>query len=159
MVNYQNGRIYKLCSDVDDKIYIGSTTIKLCQRFSDHKTLSKKVNSKVYKHFKKIHWENVRIILLEKYPCESKEELLMRERFWQEKLKPKLNTNNAITTKNEVREQSKKRNQKYYKKHKDEDDFKKRNHLKVKKYYESHKEQINARRRQRKLEKKQQDDV
>ena len=87
MVNYQNGRIYKLVNDIDDKIYVGSTTTSLSQRKSAHVTLSrKKTNRAVYKHFNDIGWNRVSIILIEKYSCEDKEELLKRERYWIEKI-------------------------------------------------------------------------
>ena len=38
MVNYSLGKIYKIVSDLTDKIYIGSTCLeKLCMRLSKHK--------------------------------------------------------------------------------------------------------------------------
>ena len=41
MCDYENGKIYKIVNDVDDDIYIGSTTQPLCKRFGDHKAMSK----------------------------------------------------------------------------------------------------------------------
>jgi predicted GIY-YIG superfamily endonuclease len=38
MPNYQNGKIYKICSSLTDKIYIGSTTNYLVRRMSDHRS-------------------------------------------------------------------------------------------------------------------------
>jgi hypothetical protein len=37
MPDYENGKIYKLVNEVDDEIYIGSTTVRLCNRKSKHK--------------------------------------------------------------------------------------------------------------------------
>ena len=36
MVNYSNGKIYKIVSNNTDKIYIGSTTVKLAVRKARH---------------------------------------------------------------------------------------------------------------------------
>ena len=63
MPNYQNGKVYKIINPQNEVIYIGSTVEKLCRRFSKHK-----------------HRDNGnKIILLENYPCNSKEELCMKE--------------------------------------------------------------------------------
>ena len=37
MVNYQNGKIYKIISSCTDKINIGSTTVKLSVRLARHR--------------------------------------------------------------------------------------------------------------------------
>ena len=37
MVNYQNGKIYKIINENNEIIYIGSTSQKLCKRYSYHK--------------------------------------------------------------------------------------------------------------------------
>ena len=37
MVNYQNGKIYKIIDYTNDNIYIGSTCEKLCRRIQKHK--------------------------------------------------------------------------------------------------------------------------
>jgi len=64
MVNYQNGKVYKIINENNEIIYIGSTAEeKLCKRYA--------------KHYLKA--PNNKIILIENYPCNSKEELLMRE--------------------------------------------------------------------------------
>lgn len=63
MINYGNGKIYKIINESGDTIYIGSTTQKLCQRYQLHKYKSK----------------NNKIILIENYACNSKEELLRKE--------------------------------------------------------------------------------
>ncbi len=38
MPNYQSGKIYKIVNDIDDRIYIGSTTYPLHKRLYKHKT-------------------------------------------------------------------------------------------------------------------------
>ena len=94
MVNYADGKIYKLVNNVDDKIYIGSTCGTLRLRKSKHKSELKNKkypNRNVYKHLKEVGWENVEIILIENYECKCKDELHARERYWIDELKPELN--------------------------------------------------------------------
>jgi len=91
---YSNGKIYKLVNNVDDEIYVGSTCLPFAKRFYWHKTSAKRYpERKVYKHLNAIGWENVKIILIETFPCESKAELEKRERYCFDELKPTLNAN------------------------------------------------------------------
>ena len=81
-------------NNVDDEIYIGSTCLPFPKRLYWHKLHAKRnIERKVYKHLNAIGWENVKIILIETFPCESKAELEKRERFWFDELKPTLNSN------------------------------------------------------------------
>ena len=82
MPNYQNSKIYKLVCDNPDLIYIGSTVQMLCNRLSSHHQYYKK--NKNISSTKLFEFGNVKIILLEKIPCECKEELLKRERYYLE---------------------------------------------------------------------------
>ena len=77
MSNYQNGKIYKLWSPQgeEDEIYIGSTTNALYKRKNQHKKKSNYCNSKIL--FEK--YNDVRIELIEEYPCNSKAELEKKE--------------------------------------------------------------------------------
>ena len=94
MARYQNGMIYKLVNDVDDQFYVGSTCMPLAKRKSNHKVDAKKhPNQRLYKHLNEIGWDCVKIILIEKWPCEDKYELEKRERYHIEELKPSLNKN------------------------------------------------------------------
>ena len=105
---YQRGKIYKLVNNVDDNIYIGSSTNELYKRKNQHKYKSLTFPERnVYKHFNNIGWENVEIILIENYPCISKNELHARERHWIELLKPKLNQVIPTRTDKEYREDNK----------------------------------------------------
>ena len=86
-MNYKNGKIYKIESHLGDKIYIGSTTKQyLSQRFfahrSDFKTWlngkrPRRVNSFIL--FEEYGTENCEIVLIESFPCNSKDELHSRE--------------------------------------------------------------------------------
>ena len=89
MPNYANGKIYKLVSNHTDDIYIGSSTQSLAVRKAEHVKHYKRYLDEKFAFitsFEIIKHGDVDIILLENYPCESKEELHSRERHWIEKL-------------------------------------------------------------------------
>ena len=73
MPDYKQGKIYKLWSPQGEEIYIGSTTQSLAKRKSGHKEMN--CCSKLL--FEK--YDDVRIELIEQYPCENKMELNRRE--------------------------------------------------------------------------------
>ena len=81
MHDYQKGKIYKLVSDHTDQIYIGSTIQSLCQRLGGHKRDFKRETLRCMSK-KLIQLGDVKIILIENYPCNSKEELLKHERHY-----------------------------------------------------------------------------
>ena len=72
--NFQNGKIYSICSHQTDKIYIGSTTRPLNIRFIGHKQNSNPCSSSDIMKF-----EDAYIQLIEYYPCANKTELNRRE--------------------------------------------------------------------------------
>ena len=76
---YKNGKIYKLVSDNTNNIYIGSTCNKLCKRLYHHRWDAKNHQISSSKLF---IYDDIKIILIEDYPCERKEQLLSRERYW-----------------------------------------------------------------------------
>jgi len=78
MADYSLGKIYKLVSDKTDKIYVGSCVISLNRRFSKHKCNTKKKCSS-RKLF--VDGATVSIKLIEDFPCETKNELKIRERY------------------------------------------------------------------------------
>ncbi|MDR3550289.1 MAG: GIY-YIG nuclease family protein [Candidatus Babeliales bacterium] len=88
-VNYQNGKVYKIVSNQTDKVYVGSTTQSLARRKSKHMSNFKMWKSGHYKNitsFEIIKLGDCQVILIENYPCNSKEELESRERYWIESL-------------------------------------------------------------------------
>ena len=89
MVNYANGKIYKIVCNITGKIYIGSTTLSLSQRLVQHRTDYngwKNGKRKFVTSFGIIENGNYDIVLLEEFPCENKEQLYQRERFYIESL-------------------------------------------------------------------------
>jgi hypothetical protein len=90
MNRYQNSKIYKIYSDLGDKVYIGCTTKQyLSQRMAKHKydfTYYKKKREDtgfafVYSYllFDEYGVDNCKIELLETYPCNSIDEIRKRE--------------------------------------------------------------------------------
>ncbi len=90
-INYENGKIYKLVNNCDECFYVGSTTQILHRRLGYHKVAAKKrPECSLYFHLNNIGWKNVKIILIEYYPCKNKEELDAREYYYKQKLDPHL---------------------------------------------------------------------
>lgn len=76
---YNAGKIYKLVC-TDGHYYIGSTITALNYRLNNHKQSSKKeLERPVYKYINTIGWDKVAIEILEKYSCNSREELLKKK--------------------------------------------------------------------------------
>ena len=159
-MDYKNGKIYKIVSDNTDKIYIGSTCSPLAKRLYEHKANYKawkvgKPNNGHVTSYNILELENVDIILLENYPCNDKNELYARERYWIEQNKA-IVVNKAIPTRTmrEYCKDNKEKIQKYTKEynviHKNEKkvynrlynlDNKLNISIQKKEYYQKHKEE------------------
>jgi hypothetical protein len=161
MVNYQKGKIYKLVGS--GLTYYGSTVQSLCERKAQHKKLN--CSSKIL--FEK---GDVDIVLVEAFPCNNKEELHSRERWyiennecinlmvpmrtqkeWREQNKEKLQEDKKKwyqNNKEKNREQNKENNKKWMKENKD-----KFNELR-KNWREKNRDKINEKRRLNRLYKK-----
>ena len=92
MVNldfYKNGKIYKIVCNKTGLIYVGSTCKKLCQRLAGHREKYRAYLKGMYTYvtsFKILENDDYDIILLELFPCDSKEQLTARERFYIESM-------------------------------------------------------------------------
>jgi len=140
MPDYQLGKIYKIVDNTNNNVYIGSTCKILKQRLSGHVS--------VYKHYLKgknnyvtsfdiLENNDYEILLVESFPCDYKDELLARERYWTNKIDC-INKNKNQGLINEIGrgEYNKQFNKQYYVEHQD--------HLKEKEkqYRKDHHEQI-----------------
>ena len=80
---YSNSIIYKICSNLSDKYYIGSTFKRIEQRLKEHITSYKAYltnNDKTYlSSYKILQHSDYYIELLELYPCNNMRELHCRE--------------------------------------------------------------------------------
>ena len=93
-VDYQEGKIYKIYNTINDDIYVGSTTQKLCERMRHHRcsvNYGRYINYNIYKAFREHGVENFYIELIEKCPCHDKEELRKKEGEYIRELRPSLN--------------------------------------------------------------------
>jgi len=134
MVNYNNGKIYKIINENNEIIYIGSTVQTLYKRWSKHN------------HKSPIN----KIILIENYSCNSQEELCKREQEVIDKHSDLLNQIRAYTSEEdlkqyhkEYREKNKEQNKQYRKEYIEinKEKIKEKN----KEYYENNKDKINER--------------
>ena len=129
-MDYKNGKIYKLINDELGLTYYGSTTTTLTKRLCGHKSKSNKCKSKL------LFTEGaVEIFLVEEFPCENKDQLNQRERFYIE--------NNACVNKKipgrtlkEYREANKEAIKEQSK------EYREANKEAIKEYYEANKEVI-----------------
>ena len=84
MVNYQDGKIYKLVCNVTNLVYIGSTCEpQLARRLAGHVGNYKKWRNGKYNFvtsFKVLEGDNYDIILIKNVKCNNKEELHAEER-------------------------------------------------------------------------------
>ena len=86
MPNYNCGKIYKIINDkLPDLIYIGSTVQALSNRLCEHRKNAK--NNEINLTSKQLFKiGKPKIILIENFSCDSKEELLKRERYYIESI-------------------------------------------------------------------------
>ena len=81
MPNYENTKIYKLWTHLNDDVYIGSTTLTLAQRLAKHKSTAKKT-TKGASCSSSVLFENdckVMIELIEEFSCENRMMACKRE--------------------------------------------------------------------------------
>ena len=145
MPNYKDGKIYKIYNDENDLVYYGSSVQPLYKRLYAHKQDAKQ-KYQCKSHNLDVDIEKCKIVLVENYSCNSKEELHARERFYIENNKC-VNKSIPCRTKKEWQEDNKeeiaKKNKKRYEDNKEElkQYFKKR--------YEDNKEEINNKKKEK----------
>jgi len=148
MPDYQKGKIYKLWSPqgTEDEVYIGSTCNDLRYRKYGHKQKSSVCQSKIL--FEK--YDDVRIELIEDYPCNNRAELNKREGHYIRENNC-LNKNIPDRTKKEWTEINKEKlteyNREYYKNNKEklaehQREYYKNNKEKAREYQLNNKEKI-----------------
>ena len=95
MSDYSQGKIYKLyIPGIDEVCYIGSTITSLSERFDNHKYQANNINQKKTGAAPLFEEGNeVVISLIEEYPCQTKQELEARERYWIEQYPDCVNKN------------------------------------------------------------------
>ena len=162
MPNYKNGKVYKIVCNTTGKVYIGSTTVLLCKRLAEHVN---KYKRGVYTSSKEIlDGGNYSIVLIENVECETKEQLLRRERYYIEsiecvnKYRPIVSVEEAKAKHKEYHKEYRENN-KEIKKDKDKERYesnKAKHKERSKEYYNDNKEVIIEKIKERRLKQKQQ---
>jgi len=117
MPNYQNGKIYKICSHNTNEIYIGSTCQSINKRMSNHRydyNKHLKGGKKETTSYEILKHKDAYIELIELYPCNNSKELSKREGYFIKTLKS-INRCVAGQTKKEYYEKNKIKIDKYQK--------------------------------------------
>lgn len=93
--NYEQGKIYRLVATGTDMIYIGSTCEPLAKRLYNHNWCVTHPDSQKQTMACKLYEDGrtVAIELIEAFPCETREQLLARERHWLEATPTAINRN------------------------------------------------------------------
>ena len=108
VVNYENGKIYKIVSPHTDEVYIGSTAINLRQRWAIHNyhcrtCYNNCVGDKI------ISYGDADIQLIENYPCENARQLRQREDYWISNTPNTINRNRAYLSPEERKQKARER--------------------------------------------------
>ena len=154
---YSEGKIYKIHCNLTGEDYYGSTTYTLQVRINCHKSTSKKPLKQQCKSKQIIDRGDFQIELVENYPCETKRELQVRERYYIDNF-PNINHVVPTRTQQEYKEHHKEKykeyNSKYEKEHRQElndirkekyktnEDYRQKGIERVSQYYQENKEKV-----------------
>ena len=125
MIDYGNGKIYKIWHEDTDMVYYGSTAMELSVRMSIHRAMYKRFNPELppskynpqcssHVLFDMFGPFECKMDLIEDYPCKSDEELRMREQFYLDNNEC-INKNKAYVSPEQRKEQWRLRAAEYYK--------------------------------------------
>jgi len=145
---YENGKIYRIVGNVQNsKCYIGSTVQPLSKRMGGHRALYRSFQNGIgnkcmsYELFDEYGIDTCEIVLIENFPCETKDELHKRERYWIETMEC-VNKVVPTRTKKEYDKEYRKENREYIAEYKKE--YRQENKEVIadyqKEYYEKNKE-------------------
>ena len=117
-MKFNNAQIYRITNNNDDMVYIGSTCLPLKKRFYNHRKefhAKKGQNRRLFQHAAKYGWDEFHIFTIEKFPCDSKEELREREEYHRKQVPPEicLNMCRAFVTVAEIKQGNKDSRQKH----------------------------------------------
>lgn len=75
MPDYSKGKIYKIVNTVNEKVYIGSTTLTLAQSMTNHRMGAKTKDTKLYKAMRRHGVANFKIELIKSVSCSDRANL------------------------------------------------------------------------------------
>lgn len=121
MVNYENGKIYKLYSPSRNIVYFGSTaepylSRRLQAHLGNYRMYKNNNNNKRYTSFDVLECDDYKIELVEEIKCSNVEQLRERERFYIEN-NDCVNKQIPNRSKKEFCKEWNKNNQEYFKKY------------------------------------------
>ena len=140
MNEYNNGKIYKIINNIDDIVYIGSTTQTLKRRYSSHKCSYLSYMRGIHKYYTAFSIfdkgiNNCKIELIENFPCDNRAELEYREKYYIKQFNC-INKNIPGRTKKEYNDDNKEHIKEHTKKYRED------NKEHIKKYREDNYEKI-----------------
>jgi hypothetical protein len=143
-VDYSKGKIYQIVDYTNDNVYVGSTCEPtLARRLANHVNNYKAYlngDKKYMSSYKIIENNNYDILLIEAYPCNTRDELHKREGYYIKNTPNCVNKFIAGRTDAQYRQDNKEKIVKQMKQH--YDDNKQKISEVHKKYYENNKEKI-----------------
>jgi hypothetical protein len=121
MSDYSQGKIYIIyIPGLEEYGYVGSTVEELRERLYKHRALAKHPEKYQFASCVLFQDDNeVCIKLLEAYPCENKQQLLERERYWLNQYPEAVNKNPPILNEDERKARHKEIHLKAYNKNKE----------------------------------------
>ena len=114
-----NYHIYLILNKINSSFYVGSTKQTLNKRFNDHKSDSKRKNSKLWNLMKEIGANQFYILEIETINNINKSEALKREQYYINKYNPDLNERRAYQSKEQRKEYDRIHKLKNYAKHRE----------------------------------------
>lgn len=147
MTDYSQGKVYLVyIPGLEEYGYVGSTVLLLKDRLAGHKY--QKTSNQPYQYASCVLFEEgneVCIKLIEAYPCENKQQLLERERYWLQQYPEAVNKNPPILNEEERKARHKELHLIAYNKKKEH------NLAKHREWLEAHKEETALKRKQDRL--------
>ena len=122
MTDYSKGKIYRLFDCDTGESYYGSTCLTLVVRLDGHRGDYQqwlKNNARYCTSYQILERNNYGIELMENYPCNSKEELRMREQFYLDTYE-NINDTRAYVSEEILKQEARERANAYYHEHKEE---------------------------------------
>jgi DNA repair photolyase len=142
-MDFWYGFTYELYNDLDEQVYIGSSTTTETQRFSEHKSSSKEGKYKIYIKMREQGIEHWNIRIISEYLIKNRDLLRIEEQKEIDKIPEelKLNELRAYRSEEQQKEYKKEYQKEYQKEYRDtnKEYIKERD----KKYYEENKEKLN----------------
>ena len=150
MNRYANGKIYMIESLSAGLVYYGSTCLPLSKRLSSHKSeynrAKQNLRNSVTSH-QILDCPDYKIFLVERYPCNTKEELLSREAYYIRNNEC-VNKNVPNRSQKEWQDEHKEQKKQQDKERNSKEEIKERKRENEMKYRELNKERLNERRRE-----------